>query len=139
VFSVVDRGEQAGPEKIGQLARIDAVILVAGFQQGVLPRVTHQHLRDMRFEQIVQPGGAGSFFQGHLQTTAHSVEKLQNRCRFGFEDGFHHQLASRVQHGRRDRCLMNIEPNILASFMRVLLPVGVEANNQNLLERGALL
>ena len=32
-----------------------------------------------------------------------------------------------------------LSPIYLVSFMRVLLPVGVDANDQNLLQRGALL
>jgi hypothetical protein len=35
--------------------------------------------------------------------------------------------------------LMNIQPNILASFMRALLVVDVDANDQNLLQWGVLL
>jgi hypothetical protein len=34
-------------------------------QQGVLARITDQHLRDVGLEKIMQPGGASSFFQGH--------------------------------------------------------------------------
>ncbi len=80
---------------------------------GVLARITHQHLRDVGLEQIVQPGRASPFFQGHVQTAAQTVNKLEDGARFRFQDSFHHQLTGRVQNRRRDRCLMNIQPNIL--------------------------
>jgi hypothetical protein len=53
---------------------------------GVLARITDQHLRDVGFEQIVQPSGAGSFFQGHVHTTVQAANKLENRFGFRFED-----------------------------------------------------
>jgi hypothetical protein len=61
----------------------------------------------------MQPGGASSFFTGHVQTAAQAADKLQNRFGFHFEDSFHHQIAGSIPNGRRDRCLMNIQPNIL--------------------------
>jgi len=63
-------------------------------------------------EQGVQPGRAGSFFEGHLQAPAQTMDKLQKGFRFRFENGFHHQLAGGIQNRRRDRWLMNIQPNI---------------------------
>ena len=110
---MIDRVELVQVQQVGQLASIDAVALVPGFEQRVLARITHQHLCDVRLEQIVQPRRAGSFFQGHVQTAAQTVNKLQNRFRFRFQDRFHHQLASGIQNRRRDRCLVNIQPNIL--------------------------
>ena len=67
----------------------------------------------MWLEQIVQPRGTGPFFKGHVQASAQPVNKLQNRCRFRLEDRFHHQLAGGIQNRSRDRCLVNIQPNIL--------------------------
>jgi hypothetical protein len=64
-------------------------------------------------EQIVQPGRAGSFFKGHVQTAPQATNKLENRFRFRLQDGLHQQLASGIQNGHGDRCLMNIQPNIL--------------------------
>ena len=113
VLCVVDRGEKSGSEKIGQLSSIDPVILVPRFQQGVFPRIAHQHFCDVRLEQFVQPRRASSFFQGHMHASAQSVDKLQDRCCFRFDDGLHHQLAGRVQNRSRDRCLVHIQPNIL--------------------------
>jgi hypothetical protein len=49
------------------------------------------------------------------------------------------RFAGRIQHGCGDRCLMNIEPNILCVIHEVLLLVGVDTSNQNLLETRALL
>jgi hypothetical protein len=48
-----------------------------------------------------------------VQTAAQAANKLENRFGFRFEDSFHHQLAGSIQNGRGDRCLVNIQPNIL--------------------------
>ena len=34
-------------------------------------------------------------------------------ARFGLQDGFHDQLTSRIHHRDHDRCLTNVQPNIL--------------------------
>jgi hypothetical protein len=112
--AVLHRGEQPGSEKIGQLASIDPIILVPRLQQCIPPWVTHQHLRDMGLEQVVQPGRAGSFFEGEMRAAAQPVNKLEDGCRFGFEDGLHHQLAGGIQNRSRDRCLMDVPPNIIS-------------------------
>jgi hypothetical protein len=62
----------------------------------------------------MQPGRAGSFFKGHLQTAPQPANKLEDGGRFRFQNGLHHQLAGGIQNGSRDRCLMNIQPNILS-------------------------
>jgi len=48
-----------------------------------------------------------------MQTSAQSVNELQDGLRSRFENGFHHRLAGRIPRADRDRCLMNIQPNIL--------------------------
>jgi hypothetical protein len=138
---VVDRGEQpAAAEQIGQLASVDAIILVSGFQQGISARITHHHFRDVRLQQIVQPRRAGSFLKGYVQSSGQPVQKLQNRRGFRLDDRLHHQMAGAIQNHHRDRCLVNIQSNILGVIQHEGAPsVGVDANNQNLLQRGALL
>jgi hypothetical protein len=74
------RGETAR-QLISQLSGIDAVVFVAGLEQGVLARVTDQYFRDVGLEHIVQPGGANAFFQGQVQTAAQASDKLENRFR----------------------------------------------------------
>jgi TolB-like protein len=108
VLSVIDRLQLVEVQQFGQLACIDAVTLVAFFQQRIAARIAHHHLRDARLQQVVQPGGPGSFFKGHVQTAAQATNKLQNRFGFRFQDRFHHQLAGRIQNRHRDRCLVNI-------------------------------
>ena len=110
---VIDGPEKVRAQQLGEFPRIDAVALVADFQQRIPARIADQHLRDVGLEQVVQPGRAGAFFEGHMQTAAQTVDKLQKGCRFRFEDGLHHQLAGGIHNCRRDRCLMNIQPNIL--------------------------
>src|SRR6266851_5161381 len=82
----------------------------------LLPRITDQHLRDVRLEQVVQPGRAGAFFEGHMQAATQAVDNLQKGSRFRLEDGLHHQLAGGIQNRCGDRCLMNIQPIYLALF-----------------------
>jgi Transposase/Transposase IS116/IS110/IS902 family len=45
----------------------------------------HQFV-DVRVEQIVQPGGPGSFLEGHRQSSAQACKELKNCCRFGLDD-----------------------------------------------------
>ena len=47
VVSVIDRVELVHEEKVGQLACIYAVILVAVLQQGIPPRIADHQLRNM--------------------------------------------------------------------------------------------
>ena len=35
-------------------------------------------------------------------------------ARFRLDDALHHQIADRVQNRNGDRCLMNVQPNILS-------------------------
>ena len=74
---MVDRRQQSGAQQLGQLPGIDPVTLVAGFEQGVSSWITHHNFRDVRFENVVQPGGPGSFFKCDLQVSAQPLHKLQ--------------------------------------------------------------
>src|SRR5438132_14366506 len=67
----------------------------------------------MRLEQIVEPGSPRAFFESDPQSSAQSREELQDGCCLRFQDGFHDNLALGIHHRHGDRCLMNIEPNIL--------------------------
>ena len=78
-----------------------------------------QHLRDVGLEQIVQPGGAGAFFESHMQTAAQTVDKLQNGCRFGFEEG----IRVRTGNDNTNRCR---DPGILARAAPEVERVAVE-------------
>jgi len=107
--------------------------LVPNSQQGILTRITNQHFGNVGFQKIVQPRGTRAFLEAHAQTAAQTMNKLENCLGFGFECGFHHQTSARIPNRRRDRCRMHIHPNILGIIH------GVDANNQNLLQSGALL
>jgi hypothetical protein len=50
-LAVIHRAELVQIQQLGQLAGIDAVILVADFQQGILARIADQHSGDVRLEQ----------------------------------------------------------------------------------------
>src|SRR5438876_59126 len=80
-------------QQLRQFARVVAIILVPYYSQGVLARVADQHLRNVRLEQIVQPGGTGSFFKGHVQAATKTTQKLEYRLGLRLKNGFHHQLA----------------------------------------------
>jgi hypothetical protein len=49
-----------------------------------------------KLEQGVQPGRAGAFFKGHMQTATQAADKLENGFRFRFEDSLHDQLPVRI-------------------------------------------
>ena len=57
VFTVIDRLELVAAQQFGHLPCIDAVTLVAVVQQGILARIAHHDFRDVRLDQVVQPGG----------------------------------------------------------------------------------
>jgi hypothetical protein len=75
VLAVVDRLEIVEAQQFGQLACIDLVTLAAFFQQSILSWITHQDFRDVRFQQVVQPGRPGSFFKRDVQVSAQPVDK----------------------------------------------------------------
>src|ERR1039457_3434677 len=70
-------------------------------------------MADVRFQQVMQPCGGGSFFEGYRQTSAQPLDELKDRSRFRLQDAFHDPLARAVHDGNRDRCLVNIHANIL--------------------------
>jgi hypothetical protein len=100
-------------QQFGQLARVDAIALVAGVEQGILARIADHQVGDVRPQQIVEPGGAGALFKGHMQRAPQPRQELENGGRFGLQQAFHHQLAALLQDRDRDRCLMHVQANIL--------------------------
>jgi len=57
-------------------------LLFPTFNRAFLPRITDQNASDVGLEQGVQPGRAGSLFEGHLQDPAQTVDTLQKGFRF---------------------------------------------------------
>jgi len=49
---------------------------------------------------------------GHVQIAPQAAEELQNGLRFRFSDGLHHLLSGGIKYCRRNRCLMNFQPNL---------------------------
>src|SRR5215831_5675925 len=84
--------------------------------------------------------GTKTTFEGDRQTAAQSCKELENGRSLRLQDAFHNQLASWIHHGDGDRCLMNIEADILftghkgAPSCRSMVLALI-----NLLQRGALL
>ena len=71
-------------QQFGQLACIFAIVLVSNPQQGILTRITNQHFANVGLQKIVQPSGTSSFFEAHAQTTAQTMNKLEDGFGFGF-------------------------------------------------------
>ena len=136
---MIHRAELVQIQQLGQLASIDAVVLVPDFQQGILARIADHHSGDVRLEQIVQPGRPGSFFKGYVQAATQATNELENRLGFRFENRLHHQISARIPNGHRDRCLMDIHPNILGVIHEGAPCCRLRCDNQNLLQAGALL
>jgi hypothetical protein len=65
-------------------------------QQSIAARIANQQFRDTGFQEVVQPGGPGTFLKGHLHVSAQPIEKLQNGVRFRLDDTFHHDLAGSI-------------------------------------------
>ena len=53
MLTVINRVELVQVQQFGQFARIDAVILIPVFQQGILARIADHHACNVRLEQIV--------------------------------------------------------------------------------------
>src|ERR1700680_2896601 len=116
------------------------------FRPSTLPRLSavsvlfgdpHHQFVYSRVEQIVQPGGPGSFLEGHRQSSAQARKELKNGRRFGLEDGFHDQLTGGIPHRDHDGCLMNVEPNILFTVHKGAPFVSDDVNHHNLLQQVA--
>jgi aspartokinase len=116
VICSLEESEKIRPQQLGQLPGIDAVTLAACFPISIPAGITHHELRDLRLQQVVQPGSPSAFFKTDVQAPAEPLDKLKNRNGFGFDDAFHHQLARRVQDRDRDRFLVHIHPDIGYSF-----------------------
>ena len=85
-------------------------------QQGILARIAHHDFRDVRLDQVVQPGGRGSFLEGDVQLSAQPAEKLQNQGGVGLDHAFHDDLAGRIQDRDRDAFLVHIQADILRAI-----------------------
>jgi len=66
MFPVIDRSEVIETQQLGQSPSIDLVALVAFSHGLVFSRIAHHQFRDVRFQQVVQPGGPSSFLKRDL-------------------------------------------------------------------------
>ena len=115
VLAVIDRVELVQVQQFGQLACIDAITLVAIFQQGIPTRIAHHQFRDVRLQQVVQPGGPSSFFKRDVQVPAQPAHKLQNHAGFRFDDTFHHDLSGSIHDRARNAFLVDIHADIFGA------------------------
>jgi len=60
----------------------------------------------MRFQEVVQPSGPGSFLKGDLHLSAESIKKLQNGVRLCLDDTFHDDLAGSIPDRHRNAFLV---------------------------------
>ena len=74
---MIDRAKQIGAQQLGQLPRIDAVILIAFLQQSVAARIAHHDICDVRLEQVIQPSRPGAFLKCQVQVPTQSADELQ--------------------------------------------------------------
>src|SRR5271156_5105207 len=137
VFTEIDGAEMVQTQQLGQAARVDLFILFAFSHGGILSRITHHQFRDVGLQQVVQPGGRGSFFKRDPQVSVQPIDKLQNHAGLRLDDTFHHDLSCTIPHRNRNAFLVHIHADIFgASHKRVLLSEGVEPSTQNLLQKG---
>ena len=52
-------------QELSQLSSIDPVTFISILQQSIFPWIADHNIRDVRLKQVMQPGGRGSFFEGH--------------------------------------------------------------------------
>jgi len=50
-----------------------------------------------------------NYYSRAVQGAAQPLDELENRAGFRLEEAFHQQLPGRIQHGRRDRFLVDIQ------------------------------
>ena len=62
----------------------------------------------MGVQEVVQPGGPGSFLTGDMHVSAQPVDKLQKHARFRLDDTFHHDLPGTIQDRNRNAFLSNV-------------------------------
>src|SRR6202166_4470388 len=127
-------------QQLGQPASIDLVTLVAFFHGGILSRIAHHQFRHVRFQQVVQPGGPGSFFKRDVQVSAQPIDKLQNHAGFRLDHAFHHDLSRTIPHRNRNAFLVDIHTDILFAIHRGRsFLVGIVLAPKPYSKRGALL
>ena len=66
MVSVIDRAQLVVLQQFGELPRIHTIILIAFLQQSISPRIANHESGDVGFQQVVQPGGPGSLFEGEV-------------------------------------------------------------------------
>ena len=115
MVSVIDRAQLVVVQQFGQLPRIDAVILVAFLQQSIAARIADHQFRDVGLQQVVQPGGPGSFFKRDMHVSTQPIDKLQNRARFRLDDAFHHDLPGSISDRDRNTFLVHIHADIFGA------------------------
>src|SRR6516165_7936719 len=138
MVSVIHRAQLVVLQQFGQLARIHAIILIAFFQQSISPRIANYQFADVALQQVVQPGGPGSFLEGDVHLSTQPINKLQDHAGFGLDDTFDHDLAGRIPDRDRDAFLMYVHTDILtaAGHNRVCSFQDGLWDNQTLHEKG---
>src|SRR5437879_3277980 len=93
-------------------------------QQSVLPRIAHDHFGDVRFQQVIQPSSAGSFFEGDPPTFLYSPNEREDGGSLRLDNGLYDQFSGCIPDRNGDACLMYVHGNILFPVHGVLLSVG---------------
>src|SRR5215469_14807488 len=88
MVSVIHRAQLVVLQQFGEFARIHAIILIAFFQQSISPRIANYQFADVGLQQVVQPGGPGSFLEGDVHLSTQPINKLQDHTGFGLDDTF---------------------------------------------------
>src|ERR1700739_1561482 len=71
-----------------------------------------------------------------MQATTETMQKLEYHLGLGLENGLHHQLAGKSRTAIEIVAWCTSSPIYLASFMRALLVVGHDANDQTYFKNG---
>jgi hypothetical protein len=100
---------------LGQLARIDLARLVAVSEQAVLARVTDDDFSFGVLQDIVEPSGVSACLGCHFDPAAEALEEVEDSGGAGLDDRLHHELASGVEDGDADTCLVNVESDIVVA------------------------
>ena len=104
---------------------------------GILSRIAHHQFRHVRFQQVIQPGGRGSFFKRDLQISAQPIDKTAELCSLSSRS----RIPSRsflLHSSPQSKCFPCAHPCRYTFCYpgRAFLSVGVEASTQTLLQKG---
>jgi hypothetical protein len=119
LLPVVNRPKGTGAQQFRQSSGIELVGFVTSPDD--LSWIADDDSRNIRVDQIVEPGRLGSFLEHDMQGSALALDQVEDRRSFGLDDCFRQNFPRAVEHGNHGHCLVHIHADILDEFHWALL------------------